>query len=195
MAPAVIRYLFQAMITLGYLLSPLIMLKMNRKPQLVASSMVMAIGLALVGCRTLIPTHSQRVAPLIGVFMAGLSYGTGVGSVPFALITEIFPQRMKSTGLALALSDRAVFIFSILKAYPSLRSVARMNDIFLAHSFILMVSVVFTLVFVPETRDKSVSQLEYIFRKEQNKDQDRSVEQLAEFTAVTKASMPKVINY
>lgn len=164
MAPAVIKYLFQAMITLGYLLSPLIMLKMNRKPQLVASSMVMAIGLALVGCRTLLPAPFQTVAPLIGVFITGLSYGTGVGSVPFALITEIFPQRMKSTGLALALSERAVFIFSILKAYPSLRSVAHMNNIFLIHSCMLVVSVVFTLVFVPETRDKSVSQLEYIFK-------------------------------
>ena len=162
------------MITLGYLLSPLIMLTMNRKPQLVASSLVMAIGLALVGIRNLLPAQLQATAPLFGVIITGFCYGTGVGSVPFALITEIFPQRMKSTGLALGLSERAVFIFCILKAFPSLRSVAGLNNIFYLHSSLLVVSIVFTLVFVPETRDKSVRQLESIFKKKQ----DNGVEQL-----------------
>ena len=135
------------MITLGYLLSPLIMLKMNRKPQLVISSLTMAIGLTIVGSRTLLPVQFQVAASLFGMIIAGLSYGAGVGSVPFALMSEIFPQRMKSTGLALALSAKSVLAFCHIKAFPSLRLFAGMNNIFYLHSSVLLVSIVFTVLF------------------------------------------------
>ena len=133
----------------------------------------MAIGLVLVGSRTLLPVQFQVAASLIGVIIAGLSYGTGVGSVPFALMSEIFPQRMKSTGLALALSAKSVLAFCHIKAFPSLRLFAGMNNIFYLHSSVLLVSIVFTVLFVPETRDKSVKQLEYICKKDQKENSEK----------------------
>merc|ERR1719318_842111 len=160
--------LFQGMITLGYLVSPFIMMKMNRKPQLVISSLTMSLGLVLVGSRALLPVQFRTAAPLIGVVIAGLSYGTGVGSVPFALMSEIFPQRMKRTGLALALSAKSFLTFCHIKAFPSLRLFAGMNNIFYLHSLVLLVSV----VFVPETRDRSVKQLELIYKKDQKENSD-----------------------
>ena len=157
------------MVTLGYLLSPLIMLKWNRRPQLVISSCTMAAGLVLVGSTAYLPTQFQAVVPIIGVVLTGLSYGMGVGSVPFAMMSEIFPQRMKSVGLAMALSAKSILTFVQIKAFPSLRSAVGINNIFFLHASMLMISVVFTVLCVPETKDKSVNELECIFQKNTGK--------------------------
>jgi len=161
--------MFQGMVTLGYLLSPLIMLKLNRKPQLVISSCTMATGMVLVGSTAFLPSQFQAIIPIIGVILSGLSYGTGVGSVPYAMMSEIFPQRMKSVGLAVALSAKSILTFVHIKAFPSLRSSVGISNIFFLHAAMLMLSVVFTLLCVPETKDKSVTQLESIFEKNKRK--------------------------
>jgi len=161
--------MFQGTVTLGYLLSPLVMLRLRRRPQLVLSSLAMSAGLVLVGLTSFLPTHYQTIVPVTGVVLAGVSYGAGVGSVPYALMSEIFPQRMKSLGLGLALSAKSLLTFCHIKAFPTLRSIIGIKNIFFLHSCILLVSMVFTVLCVPETRDKTVAQLEQIFRKKEKK--------------------------
>lgn len=170
--------MFQVMITLGYLLSPVIMLNMNRKPQLVAASILMAIGLVLAGAPQLLPAELQATAPLIGVIIAGLSYGLGGGPVIFALMSEIFPQKLKSTGLALSLCARALFTFVNLKIFPFLRSLAGMDNIFFLHAAVLVVCALFTMLFVPETKDLSIQQLESIHENNNKKEQGKNNQQL-----------------
>ena len=69
----------------------------------------------LLGSTAYLPSNLQAVTPMAGVILAGLGYGTGVGPLPFILMTEVFPQKMKSAGLAIALSAKSLFTFCHIK--------------------------------------------------------------------------------
>jgi len=167
--------MFQGTITIGYLISPLLMLKMNRKPLLIMSTIVMSMGMILLGSTAYLPSNLQAVTPMIGVILAGLGYGTGVGPLPFILMTEVFPQKMKSAGLAIALSAKSLFTFCHIKAFPWFRTLLGISGIFYFHASLLIISLVFSFLFVPETRNKSVKQLEQIFKKEEPRSEEHSL--------------------
>ena len=63
-----------------------------------------------------------------------------------------------------------IFTSSPLQAFPYLTSLVGMEGIFLLHSTFLLIGAVFALVALPETRNKSFTELEMIFvKKERNK--------------------------
>ena len=63
-----------------------------------------------------------------------------------------------------------IFTSSPLQAFPHLTSLVGTEGIFLLHSTFLLIGALFALVALPETRNKSFTELEMIFvKKERNK--------------------------
>ena len=67
--------------------------------------------------------HHEMQVPvsILGTVLAGFSYGTGVGSVPLVLMSEMFPQKIKSWGLAFSLSTRSILMFLNIKESYTVR--------------------------------------------------------------------------
>merc|ERR1719370_2173387 len=162
--PTSVAILFQATITVGYILSPLVMRRVNTRPQFVAALLASAAAQAGMAASLILSFSSISLPCLI---VAGLCYGLGVGPVPFVAMSSLFPQSYKTLGMGAGQVTRALVVMAQLKAFPHLTSLVGMEGIFLLHSTFLLIGAVFALVALPETRNKSFTELEMIFVKKE----------------------------
>jgi len=157
--------IFQIAITVGYILSSPIMTRVDRRLQFILASFGFMFGLASMGMVPFLPDNQfTSYIPVLSIIICGLSYGTGVGPVPFVMMSELFNTKYKSVGLAVAMLSRSFCVFFQLKLFSSLQTLLGMTGIFFIHTLILAVGVIFTFAVVPETRNKSISELEDIFK-------------------------------
>jgi len=172
---SIIAIIFQACITFGYVVSPLLLSRVNRIPQLVAGCLCMSASICLLGLNYILtfpPIIADNI-PIFSLCVCGLMYGLGVGPVPFILMSEIFPAKFKESGVLTAMAIRGLAVFLQLKIFSSMESSIGMGGIFLAFACSLIVSAVFTATVVPETRNKSLSELEQIFKPREAADSSK----------------------
>jgi len=166
MAPITVALIYQVMITMGYLFSPFVMSRLNTRPQFIAALLISAVAQVGMGLSLIMPCPILSLPCLV---VAGLTYGLGVGPVPFVTMSALFPQKYKTYGMSAGQITRAMMVMIQLKAFPYLSSLlGGMGGLFLCHAGALVLGAVFTFAFVPETRNKSLTQLEQIFKKNGN---------------------------
>merc|ERR1711874_439223 len=115
----------------------------------------------LMGLSFMFPSLTSLSIPCL-VF-SGLCYGLGVGPVSFVLMSSLYPQKMKSAGVAVSQTCRALIVLIQLKSFPYLMEVMDLSGIFFIASICSILGAAFSLVFIPETRNKSISELENLF--------------------------------
>ena len=69
---------------------------------------MMAMGLSFM-----FPTLSILSIPCL--VLSGLCYGLGVGPVSFVLMSSLYPQKMKSAGVAVSQTSKAIIVLLQLK--------------------------------------------------------------------------------
>jgi len=113
------------------------------------------LTLALSGA---FPQHTSTlaVASVIG-FVS--SFGIGLGPVPGLLPAEVFPAAQRSSGSGLA--NSAMWLANFLSAQIFLTQALTLEtNAFVPHLVILVLGFLFALSSVPETRGKSLEQIE-----------------------------------
>jgi len=163
----VVALFFQLTITFGYLVSPIIMARINRRPQFITASIVHCFGMILLGASiaNFIPDFSlKQYIPLFCVSVLGLCYGLGVGPVPFVLMSEFFGVKHKSFGMALGMVSRCSVSFLQLKVFVYVKSWIGMDGICFVHAIMNILGALFVFLVLPETRNKSLSELEDIWK-------------------------------
>ena len=104
------------MCTAGYVISTFLTTKIPRKVHFIVAAILMSFNLIISGIilklRETSDDETSRmlantVLPLC-VVLSGLFYGLGVGPVPFALLGEVLPQRIKAVASSLILTARFV---------------------------------------------------------------------------------------
>ena len=74
----------------------------------------MGLSMLGLGLGFLYPSLGSYVS-IPCLVVAGASYGLGVGPVANVLMSSLFPQKIKSLGLAVSNTVHALVIFSLLK--------------------------------------------------------------------------------
>jgi len=162
--PTWVAIIFQVTATVGFLLSPLVMRWLDTRPQFVSALLASAFAQAGMAASLLLP-YSPISIPCLTV--AGLCYGLGVGPVPYVAMSSLFPQNYKTLGVASGQVTRAAVVTAQLKAFPYLTSLIGMEGIFLFHCGALLLGALVALAALPETRNKSLIELEQIFVKKE----------------------------
>ena len=151
------------MITLGYLVSPFILSRIDCRPHFIVFLLAIASSTLGMGLSLLFPSLSFLSIP--SLILVGSSYGLGVGPVPFILMSSLFPQKYKSVGLVAAQVTRALVVCIQLKAFPYLLSYLGMSGIFFIPSATSILGALFAFFMIPQTRNKSIYELELTFQK------------------------------
>lgn len=107
----------------------------------------------------------NAVLVLIGLILYVASFAISLGPVMWALLSEIFPNRMRGVMISIVGTWNSVVSFSVATIFPTELEVIGSSLTFLIYAFLGFLTLLFVLKFVPETKGKSLEELETILVK------------------------------
>ena len=170
----VLSIMTTSLCTTGYLISTYLTKKVPRKVHFMTSGLVLALNLFIAGMiiklketspeDATIHWLSQNVFPIC-IVLSGLCDGLGVGSVPFALLGEVLPQKIKAVASSSILTLRYVSIFVNIKFFPECATSFGVPMVLWFYcSTCLLISLIAYFI-MPETRGKTLTELSILFEK------------------------------
>ena len=138
--------------------------RLGRRPLLIWGSAGMALCLFAIGKAA----YDQNIGPWLLGFVLGYiaCFAFSLGPVVWVLLAEIFPNRLRSKGLAIAVFAQWIANFIISQTFPMLNGNAFLNTHlhgafpFWLYGGMCLVTIVFTLRFVPETKGQKLEDIE-----------------------------------
>ena len=110
-----VAIIYQLLITLGFLASPLLLARLDSKYVNIIFLVTTAASMLGLGLSFRYPASLGSSLSLPCLVVAGASYGLGVGPVAYVLMSSLFTQDKKSLGFAFAQTSRALIVFGQLK--------------------------------------------------------------------------------
>jgi len=147
----------------------------SRRMLICGSSFVMGtsmsiLGLAMYSHESGLYSNLEAMVwlPLVCITIYMLADPIGVGSVPFLYLGEFFPAESRSilSGITVGLSNLNMFI--VVKTFPGLTNMVGDSGTFWLYSAFCFVMILYTLVWIPETKGRSLQDIEQYFNYKEN---------------------------
>lgn len=141
--------------------------KLGRKPLLYIGSAGMFVALAIVGIAAYYQITSAWLLPFLLLFMA--SFSISWGPVVWVLLAEIFPNRVRSLALSLAVFVQWIANFVVSQTFPLLTGDKWLQQTFhgafpfLLFAVLCLLAFLFVGKYVPETRNKTLEQMDELW--------------------------------
>lgn len=126
----------------------------------------MSLAMFFTGFSFWIPetSHSARTGCIaLGTYLFGIVYSPGEGPVPFTYSAEAYPLYVRSYGMALATATTWFFNFVLGVTWPSLRNAFTAQGGFAWYAGWNIVGWWLVLLFMPETKNKTLEELDQVF--------------------------------
>ena len=144
-------------------ISSLIIDKIGRRPLLIFSSITCAMAMFVIGGITTAENNSLDWISLVAALTYVASFGLGVGPVPWILLGEMLPTTVRSFGASIITCVFSLMTFLVTELMPQIiESEGLANELFVFGIFLLILAVA-TWLFVPETKNRSLEDLQMAF--------------------------------
>jgi MFS family permease len=113
--------------------------------------------------KEIILKHSIAVNPtwiLIGLIMFVASFAISMGPVMWALLSEIFPNKLRGLAISIMGFWNSIVSFSVATVFPAQLEYMGSSSTYFIYSFFGLLTLIFVWRFVPETKGKSLEELE-----------------------------------
>ena len=139
--------------------------KLGRRQLLILGSLGYIISLSGVSIAFYFQSSPQWIALFIFAFIA--SHAVGQGTVIWVFISEIFPNRIRAMGQSFGAGVHWVFAALITLVGPSVIAIYQTNPwpIFLFFAAMMVLQLVFSIFTMPETKGKSLEEINLIINK------------------------------
>ena len=143
--------------------------KWGRKPLLITGTLGMLIGLTVLGLS--IYLQQMGVVSLIAILLFIGSFALSLGPVVWVLLSEIFPNNIRSIAMSIAVAAQWLFNGIVAYSFPVInKSDVNTENFNGALSYFIfaamcIVTIIFIWRFVPETKGKSLEQMGKIWKK------------------------------
>lgn len=137
----------------------------GRKPLLMVGSIGMAIG--MFGVAALAQGEMFGVWTLVFIIFYTASFMMSWGPICWVLLSEIFPNKIRGQAMAFAVAAQWAANFLISSTYPSMMDFSGPLT-YGFYGLMSILSAIFVWKMVPETKGKSLEQLEGIWLKGEN---------------------------
>lgn len=138
--------------------------KWGRKPLLIVGTIGMFLGLTTLGFS--IYMQQLGVVSLISILVFIGSFALSMGPVVWVLLSEIFPNNIRSIAMSIAVAAQWLFNAIVANSYPIINR-SNFNEEnfngalpYFIFAFMCVATLVFAWKFVPETKGKSLEQIE-----------------------------------
>ncbi|KAG5675957.1 hypothetical protein PVAND_005814 [Polypedilum vanderplanki] len=142
--------------------------KFGRKPIAIVSSSGMflsMIGLALCSFFS-ISQSSLFWLPTTFLYFFILTGTIGILALPFSMVAELYPQKSRSIAVGLSLSFCFILSFFTVKTFSTVFEMFGSGIIFSFYAIIALLGILFSLFILPETKDKTLQQIENYFKNQ-----------------------------
>lgn len=136
--------------------------KFGRKPLLIIGSAGMMIGMIALAVFSF--TDMIGIGALIFIIIYTASFMMSWGPICWVLISEIFPNTIRSQAVAIAVAMQWVANFLVSSTFPSL-SAWSVGGTYLIYAIMALLSIVFVWKFVPETKGKTLEDMSALWKK------------------------------
>ncbi|MGB5666199.1 MAG: sugar porter family MFS transporter [Maribacter sp.] len=163
--------------------------KLGRKPLLMIGGFGMLIGFLLMGFTLYFSDYSQvnsaglptistseGIISLIGVLIFIGAFAMSMGPIVWVLLSEIFPNKIRSTAMAVAVAGQWLANYFVSQSFPMvvesdanrlIMDGGTWNNAlpyFLFSGFIVII-ILFVWKYIPETKGKTLEEMEALFEK------------------------------
>jgi SP family xylose:H+ symportor-like MFS transporter len=136
--------------------------KWGRKPLLIVGSIGMAIG--MIAISTLAFKDVIGTTTLVFIIVYTASFMMSWGPICWVLISEIFPNKIRSQAVAIAVAAQWAANFFISSTYPPMMEMSN-GGTYLFYGVMSIISAIFVWKFVPETKGKTLEEMESIWKE------------------------------
>lgn len=146
----------------------------GRRPLLVFSNMLMSAALAAYGGYVYLKGLDQDEdilarqqwresdwVPLFCILVIEIAFALGVSPISWLYIGELFPLKHRGVGSVAASVSYACSFVSV-KTFVDLEHMLGLYGAFWLYSSIAAIALIFTLIFVPETKGKSLQEMQTV---------------------------------
>jgi sugar porter (SP) family MFS transporter len=137
--------------------------KVGRRMLYLIGSMGMAVTLVLLALSFYLKMDGIFTLVCIMLFLAFFS--ACIGPVFWTLVSEIFPNRIRGKALAFASFTQWIFNFLVVLLFPHFLALLGGATTFLFLAVMSFVQWLFTYFYVPETKGKSLEEIEMLWKK------------------------------
>lgn len=102
--------------------------------------------------------------PLAMVMLYAAFFKFGIGLVPIVLTAELFPAKTKAIGMTLSDAFYVGFAVITLELYIELKNSFGIQVPFYIFAFSCFCTAIFTIVYIPETKGKSLEEIQFILK-------------------------------
>ncbi|XP_050674169.1 facilitated trehalose transporter Tret1-like [Leptidea sinapis] len=145
----------------------------GRRPLLLLSAVTMCVSMLSMGAAFFFEFKHESwmgYLPIISLVIFMLGFSIGFGGLPFLLLGELFPTNYRSQLSAMASAVNLLSMFTVIKSYHALEHVLTSAGTFWMYAGFCAVAFFFVLFMVPETKGKSLAEIEQHFRGKKSKE-------------------------
>lgn len=145
--------------------------KLGRRPLAFCSGFGMTICMFTLSCNTWFPETTSQVPFLPVICINGFIVAATLGlmTLPFAMMAEIFPQKIKGPATGITLSSGVLMCFINIRMYTIMVEAWGKEYMFAFYGAVSLLSMVFLYVFLPETKGKTLQEIEEHFKYGKNR--------------------------
>lgn len=136
--------------------------RVGRKPLLMIGSTGMMIGMAALAALSF--TDTIGIAALVFIILYTASFMMSWGPICWVLISEIFPNTIRSQAVAVAVAAQWISNFLVSATFPSLSGWS-VGGTYCIYAFMSLLSALFVWRWVPETKGKTLEQMSALWRR------------------------------
>jgi MFS family permease len=141
--------------------------KFGKKPPTIVSASGMFLSMTgLVLCAAF-PLNETSYSWLPTALLYSYIFtGTlGILTFPFAMVAELYPQKSRGFAVGITMSIAWAMSFVTIKTFSTVFEYFGAAVVFSFHAFIALLGILFAIFILPETKGKSLQEIEELFRK------------------------------
>lgn len=135
--------------------------RFGRKPLLIAGTSGMAVSLMVLAVAFYLQEFGSFLI-LIFILIYIASFAASLGPVTWVFVAEIYPNRLRSEAMSVAVVFLWIAVFIVSLSFPYMLNILGGGTVFLVFGLMCMIYLGFLLTKVPETKGKSLEELEKI---------------------------------
>jgi MFS transporter, SP family, xylose:H+ symportor len=143
--------------------------RLGRKPLLILGGIVMGVAMIILGF--LFQANASGTAPLLAALLYIAGFALSWGPVTWVMLSEMFPNAIKSRGMAIAVAAQWIANLAVSWSFKILIDNSTLNALF-NHGFpywvygvMSFLAAAFVYLYVPETRQKTLEEIQNLWTR------------------------------